>query len=130
MSIVITRTETALTTTAGVFSAMDNIGASSVSSSLVIPSNVNSVKQITISVASDAAEEYVPLVQLSGNSLRDGSAVFTGTGQVSNASAVGSNPNSMTYDTNLSVVSGNTLEIAIATTTVATIDAAVTLQLE
>ena len=130
MSIVITRTETALTTTAGVFSAMDNIGASSVSSSLVIPSNVNSVKQITISVASDAAEEYVPLVQLSGNSLRDGSAVFCGTGQVSNASAVGSNPNSMTYDTNLSVVSGNTLEIAIATTTVATIDAAVTLQLE
>jgi len=130
MSIVITRTETALTTTAGVFSAMDNIGASSVSSSLVIPSNVSAVKQITISVASDAAEEYVPLVQLSGNSLRDGSAVFTGTGQVSNASAVGSNPNSMTYDTNLSVVSGNTLEIAIATTTVATIDAAVTLQLE
>jgi hypothetical protein len=128
MSIVITRTETALTTTAGVFSAMDNIGASSVSSSLVIPSNVSAVKQITISVASDAAEEYVPLVQLSGNSLRDGSAVFCGTGQVS--SAVGSNPNSMTYDTNLSVVSGNTLEIAIATTTVATIDAAVTLQLE
>jgi hypothetical protein len=130
MAIVITRTETALTTTAGVFSAMDNIGASSVSSSLVIPSNVSAVKQITISVASDAAEEYVPLVQLSGNSLRDGSAVFCGTGQVSNASAVGSNPNSMTYDTNLSVVSGNTLEIAIATTTVATIDAAVTLQLE
>ena len=128
MSIVISRSETQLSTTAGVFSAMDNLGASSVSSSFTVPSNVSSVKQITISLSADAAEEFVPMCQLSGNSLRDGSAVFAG--QAFSILTSGAAGNSITYDTNLSVVSGNTLEIAIATTTVATIDAAVTLQLE
>jgi hypothetical protein len=128
MSIVISRSETQLTTTAGVFSAMDNLGASSVSSSLVIPSNVSAVKQITISLCADAVEEFVPMCQLSGNSLRDGSAVFAG--QAFSAITSGAASNSITYDTNLSVVSGNSLEIAITTTSSATIDAVVTLQLE
>ena len=79
MSIVISRSESQLSATTS-FQAMDNLGSSSVSSSFVIPSNVGSVKQITISVCADASEEFVPLVQLSGNSMRDGSAVFAGQG--------------------------------------------------
>ena len=127
MSIVISRSETQLSTTAGVFSAMDNLGASSVSSSFTVPSNVSSVKQITISLSADA-EEFVPMCQLSGNSLRDGSAVFAG--QAFSILTSGAAGNSITYDTNLSVVSGNSLEIGIATTSAATIDAVVTLQFE
>ena len=128
MSIVISRSETQLSTTAGVFSAMDNLGASSVSSSFTVPANVSAVKQITISLSADAAEEFVPMCQLSGNSLRDGSAVFAGQAVI--ASAGGTTSNSISYDTNLNVVSGNSLEIAIATTSAAVIDAVVTLQLE
>ena len=128
MAIVISRSETQLTTTAGVFSAMDNLGASSVSSSFTVPANVSAVKHITISLSADAAEEFVPMCQLSGNSLRDGSAVFAG--QAFSILTSGAASNSMSYDTNLSVVSGNSLEIGIATTSAATIDAVVTLQFE
>ena len=63
-----------------------------------------------------------------GNSLRDGSAVFAG--QAFSILTSGAASNSMTYDTNLAVVSGNSLEIAIATTSAATVDAVVTLQFE
>jgi hypothetical protein len=128
MAIVISRSETQLSTTAGVFSAMDNLGASSVSSSFTVPANVSAVKHITIALCADAVEEFVPMCQLSGNSLRDGSAVFAG--QAFSAITSGAASNSMAYDTNLSVVSGNSLEIGIATTSAATIDAVVTLQFE
>jgi len=37
---------------------------------------------------------------------------------------------SITYDTNLAVVSGNSMEIALAVTDAATVSAVVTLQLE
>ena len=81
MAIVISRSESQLSATTS-FQAMDNLASSSVSSSFVIPSNVSSVKQITISVCADGSEEFVPLVQLSGNSMRDGSAVFQDRGSV------------------------------------------------
>jgi hypothetical protein len=129
MAIVISRSETQLSATTS-FQAMDNLGASSVSSSFVIPSNVSSVKQITISVTADGAEEFVPMVQLSGNSMRDGSAVFAGSAVVNAGSATGTAQNSITYDTNLAIVSGNSMEIGLAVTDASTISAVVTLQLE
>ena len=128
MAIVISRSETQLSATTS-FQAMDNLGASSVSSSFVIPSNVSSVKQITIAVACDNSEEFVPLVQLSGNSMRDGSAVFAGQGLSGFTTTTGAASNSITYDTDLSIVSGNSMEIGLAVTDAATISAVVTLQL-
>jgi hypothetical protein len=124
MAIVISRSESQLSATTS-FQAMDNLASSSVSSSFVIPSNVSAVKQITISTAADGAEEYVPLVQLSGNSMREGSAVFAGE-PVMGAITMGS----ITYDTNLAIVSGNSMEIGLAVTDAATVSAVVTLQLE
>jgi len=123
MAIVISRSETQLAATTS-FQAMDNLGASSVSSSFVVPQNVSAVKQITISTTADGSEEYVPMVQLSGNSLRDGSSVFAGE-PVMGAIALGS----ITYDTDLAIVSGNSMEIGLAVTDAATISAVVTLQL-
>ena len=124
MTIVISRSETQLSATTS-FQAMDNLASSTVSSSFVIPSNVSRVKQITISVTADGSEEFVPLVQLSGNSMQDGSAVFAG------APAMGAIAlAAITYDTDLSVQSGNSMEIAIAVTDAATISAVVTLQLQ
>lgn len=124
MSIVISRSESQLSATTS-FQAMDNLASSSVSSSFVIPSNVSAVKQITIAVTADGAEEFVPLVQLSGNSLEDGSSVFSGA-PVMGAIAMAQ----IQYDTDLSVRSGNSMEIGIAVTDAATISAVVTLQFE
>jgi len=128
MAIVISRSETQLAATTS-FQAMDNLASSSVSSSFVVPQNVSAVKQITISTCADASEEYVPMVQLSGNSLRDGSSVFAGQGVCAFTTTTGATGNTITYDTDLAIVSGNSMEIGLAVTDAATISAVVTLQL-
>ena len=127
MAIVISRTETQLSATTS-FQAMDNLGGASVSSSFTVPTGVSAIKQITFSTCADAAEEYVPLLKVSGNAMRDGDAVFAGAGQVSNASATGSNMNMVQIDTDLAVQSGNSVELSIAVTDAATISAAATVQ--
>jgi hypothetical protein len=127
MAIVISRTETQLSATTS-FQAMDNLGGASVSSSFTVPTGVSAIKSITFSTCADAAEEYVPLLKVSGNAMRDGDAVFAGAGQVSNASATGSNMNMVQIDTDLAVQSGNSVELSIAVTDAATISAAATVQ--
>ena len=126
MAIVVSRSETQLSAT-GAFQALDNLGTSSVSSSFTVPSNVTSIKQISIAVTADAAEEFVPLIKISGNSMRDGDAVFTGMAVVPSGSATGTSNNFCQYDTDLAVQPGNSCEISIAVTDAATISAAVSL---
>ena len=122
MSIVISRSESQLAATAS-FQAMDNLGGASVSSSFTVPTNVSSIKQLTISVTADGAEEFVPLVKVSGNSMRDGDAVFAG------APAMGAIAlATVQYDTDLKVQPGNSCEFSIAVTDAATISAVVTAQ--
>ena len=77
MAIVITRSESQLAAT-GAFQAMDNLGTSSVSSSFTVPTNVSAIKQIAIAVTADGSDEFVPLIKISGNTMRDGDAVFVG----------------------------------------------------
>ena len=124
MSIVISRSETQLAST-GAFQAMDNIGTASVSSSFTVPQNVSAIKSLTISVTADGAEEFVPLVKISGNAMRDGDAGVAG---APSYGAVALMP--LTYETNLAVQSGNSCEFSIATTDNATISAVVTAQFE
>jgi hypothetical protein len=62
--------------------------------------------------------------------MRDGSAVFAGQGLSGFTTSTGAASNSITYDTDLSVVSGNSMEIGLAVTDAATISAVVTIQLE
>ena len=126
MAIVITRSESQLGAT-GAFQALDNLGSSSVSSSFTVPSNVSSIKQISIAVTADAAEEFVPLIKISGNTMRDGDAVFTGMAVVPSGSATGTSNNICMYDTDLSVLAGNSCEISLAVTDDATVSAAVSL---
>jgi hypothetical protein len=68
MAIVITRTETQLSATTS-FQAMDNLGGASVSSSFTVPTGVSAIKSITFSTSADGADEYVPLLKVSGNEL-------------------------------------------------------------
>jgi len=122
MSIVISRSESQLAATTS-FQAMDNLGGATVSSSFTVPTNVSSIKQLTISVTADGAEEFVPLVKISGNSMRDGDAVFSGA-PVMGAIAMAQ----IQYDTDLAVQPGNSCEFSIAVTDAATISAVVTAQ--
>ena len=122
MSIVISRSETQLSATTS-FQAMDNLGGASVSSSFTVPTNVSAIKSLTISVTADGAEEFVPLVKVTGNSMREGDAVFSGA-PVMGAIAMASQQ----YDTDLKVQPGNSCEFSIAVTDAAVISAVVTAQ--
>jgi len=126
MAIVVTRSESQLAAT-GAFQALDNLGTSSVSSSFTVPSGVTSIKQIAMAVTADAAEEFVPMIKISGNAMRDGDAVFTGMAVVPSGSATGTSNNFCSYDTDLAVQPGNSCEISIAVTDDATISSAVSL---
>ena len=128
MAIAITRTSTQTTTTAGVFEALSALGASTVSSSFTVPTNVSSIKSLAISFSVDAVEEFCGLVRISGNAMKDGDAVFNAGGQSAMPSSVGSNMMYVQIDTDLAVQAGNSVEFAIATTSAATVDAVVTAQ--
>ena len=125
MAIVVSRTESGMSLTTS-FAALDNLAGASVSSSFTVPQGVNGIKQVSISMSNDAAEETIGLLKISGNAMRDGDAVFTAAGMVIGATATGNASNSIQCDTDLGVVSGNSVELSLAGTTAATVDAAVT----
>jgi len=125
MAIVVSRTESGMSLTTS-FAALDNLAGASVSSSFTVPQGVSSIKQISISMSNDANEETIGLCKISGNAMRDGDAVFTAAAMVVGATATGNTSNSIQYDTDLGVVSGNSVELSLAGTQAATVDAAVT----
>ena len=125
MAIVVSRTESGMSLTTS-FAALDNLAGASVSSSFTVPQGVSSIKQISISMSNDANEETIGLCKISGNAMRDGDAVFTAAAMVVGATATGTSSNNIQYDTDLGVVSGNSVELSLAGTTAATVDAAVT----
>ena len=125
MAIVTSRSESGMSLTTS-FAALDNLAGASVSSSFTVPQGVSGIKQVSISMSNDAAEETIGLLKISGNAMRDGDAVFTASGMVIGATATGIASNNIQYDTALGVVSGNSVELSLAGTTAATVDAAVT----
>ena len=123
MAIVVTRTEAGLSATTS-FQAMDNLAGASVSSSFTVPQNVSSIKQIAFAVSTDGNDDFAPLLKISGNAMKDGDAVFAGAAISPVGTSTGAVSNMQTYDTDLSVQPGNSVELSIAVTTAATIDAA------
>ena len=125
MAIVISRSESQLSATTS-FQALDNLAGASVSSSFNVPQGVSAIKQVAIATTADGSDEYVPLIKISGNAMRDGDAVMVGPANVASTTATGTSMNFGQYDTDLGVVSGNSVELSIAVTDAATISAAVT----
>ena len=123
MAIVVSRTEAGLSATTS-FQAMDNLAGASVSSSFTVPSNVSSIKQIAFTVSTDGNDDFAPLLKISGNAMRDGDAVFCGAAISPVGTSTGAVSNMQTYDTDLAVQPGNSIELSVAVTTAATIDAA------
>ena len=126
MAIVVSRTESGMSLTTS-FAALDNLAGASVSSSFTVPQGVSGIKQVSISMSNDAAEETIGLLKISGNAMRDGDAVFTAAGMVIGATATGNASNSIQYDTDISVLAGNSCEISLAVTDDATVSVAVSL---
>ena len=125
MAIVISRSESQLSATTS-FQALDNLAGASVSSSFNVPQGVTAIKQVAIATTADGSDEYVPLIKISGNAMRDGDAVMVGPANVASTTATGTTSNFGQYDTDLAVQSGNSVELSIAVTDAATISAAVT----
>ena len=126
MAIVTSRSESGMSLTTS-FAALDNLAGASVSSSFTVPQGVSAIKQVSISMSNDANEETIGLCKVSGNAMRDGDAVFTAAAMVVGATATGNTSNNIQYDTDLGVVSGNSVELSLAGTQAATVDAAVTI---
>jgi len=125
MAVVITRSAANLSATTS-SQALSSLGASTLSSSFNIPVGMSAIKQISISVTSLGVVDYVPLITISGNGMKEGAATFAGMGYCAGASSTASSSNNMVYDTDLPITANNSVEIALAVTTASTVDAAIT----
>ena len=125
MAVVITRSAAGLSATAS-NQALSSLGASTLSSSFNIPVGMSAIKSISISVTSVGTVDFVPLVTISGNGMKEGAASFAGMGYSAGATSTASSNNNLTYDTDLPITANNSVEIALAVTTAATVDAAIT----
>ena len=124
MSLTIARTETQLSATTA-FQAMDNLMASTVSSSFVVPSGVSRLVSAEICTTADGSDEYAVLVRFAGNGMSDGEQYVAGAANVASTTATGTASNYISKDTDFAVISGNSIECSIAVTDAATISATV-----
>jgi len=130
MAIVVTRTEAALSATTS-FQSMNNQFASS-GLSLVVPSGVSQISSIDMGVSSVATgADFCSGFKLTGTALQEGDATFMGPA-ISQAASSGTGVANCVVQTKtaLSVTPGNTIDIQVAVTTAATIDASCTIQFE
>ena len=121
MALTIARTETQLSATTA-FQAMDNLMASTVSSSFVVPSGVSRLVSVEVCSTADGSDEYGCLVRFAGNGMSDGEQYVCCA--AIGATTVGNN-NYVSKDTDFNVISGNSIEMGIAVTDASTISATV-----
>ena len=130
MAIVVTRTEAGRSATTS-FQSMNNQFASS-GLSLVVPSGVSQISSIDMGVSSVATgADFCSGFKLTGTALQEGDATFMGPA-VAQAASSGTGVANCVVQTKtaLSVTPGNTIDIQVAVTTAATIDASCTIQFE
>jgi len=130
MSIVVTRTSAALSATTSFQSMNDQFASSGLS--LVVPTGVSQISSISMGVSGVATgADYCSGFKLTGTALNQGDATFMGPAIAQAASGGTGVANCVTQEkTALSVTPGMTLDIQVAVTTAATIDASCTIQFE
>ena len=130
MSIVVTRTSSALSATTS-FQSMTSQFASS-GLSLGVPTGVSQISSISMGVSGVATgADFCTGYKITGTALQEGDATFMGPA-ISQAASGGTGvANCVVQEkTALGVTSGNTLDLQVAVTTAATIDASITIQFE
>jgi hypothetical protein len=130
MAIVVTRTEAGLSATTS-FQSMNNQFASS-GLSLVVPVGISQISSISMGISSVATgADFCSGFKLTGTALQEGDATFMGPAIAQAASSGTGVANCVVQEkTALSVTPGMTLDIQLAVTTAATIDASCTIQFE
>jgi len=130
MSIVVTRTSAALSATTS-FQSMTSQFASS-GLSLVVPTGVSQISSISMGVSGVATgADFCTGYKITGTALQEGDATFMGPAISQAASSGVGIANCVVQEkTALGVTSGNTLDLQIAVTTAAVIDASITIQFE
>ena len=123
MALTIARTESQLSGTTS-FQAMDNLMASSVSSSFVVPAGVSKLVSLDVAITADGAEECTGLIRLAGNGMSDGEQYVATSAIVNAGSSTGTANNYVSKDTDFNVISGNSIEMSVAVTDAATISVA------
>jgi hypothetical protein len=115
MSLTIARTASQLSATTS-FQGSVSLMSSTVSSSFVVPANVSRIVSIDMAVTADGAEESATLFRCAGNGMGDGEQ-FAVAGAIVNAgSATGTATNYVTKLLDWNVISGNSIELAVAVT--------------
>ena len=130
MSIVVTSTSAALSATTS-FQSMTSQFASS-GLSLVVPTGVSQISSRSMGVSGVATgADFCTGYKITGTALQEGDATFMGPA-ISQAASGGTGvANCVVQEkTALGVTSGNTLDLQVAVTTAATIDASITIQFE
>ena len=107
---------------AGAFTALDEVGSATVSTAAVIPSGVSKIVNVQINAVNDGAEETCPVILFSGNALPGGDTFALGAGM--GASNTG-NSNYTSFDSDIDVISGNSLTISATSLDAATFSIAV-----
>jgi hypothetical protein len=130
MAIVVTRTTAALSATTSFQSMNDQFASSGLS--LVVPSGVSQISQISMGVSTvGTGADLCSGFKLTGTALQEGDATFMGPAIAQAASGGTGVANCVVQEkTALGVTSGNTLDIQMAVTTAATIDASCTITFE
>jgi len=121
LTILRTKDQLAIAT-GGQFTALDEVGSATVSTAAVIPSGVTRIVNIQVSATADGAEEVVPVVLFSGNALPGGDTYQLGAGM--GATTVG-NSNYVSFDSQIDIISGNSLTISATSLDAATMSIAV-----
>ena len=121
LTILRTKDQLAIAT-GGQFTALDEVGSATVSTAAVIPSGVTRIVNIQVSATADGAEEIVPVVLFSGNALPGGDTYQLGAGM--GATTVG-NSNYVSFDSQIDIISGNSLTISATSLDAATMSIAV-----
>ena len=130
MAIVVTRTTAALSATTSFQSMNDQFASSGLS--LVVPSGVSQISSIDMGVSSVATgADFCSGFKLTGTALQEGDATFMGPA-VAQAASSGTGVANCVVQTKtaLGVTPGNTIDIQVAVTTAATIDASCTITFE
>lgn len=107
---------------AGAFTALDEVGSATVSTAAVIPSGVSKIVNVQINAVNDGAEETCPVILFSGNALPGGDTFALAAGM--GASNTG-NSNYTSFDSDIDIISGNSLTISATSLDVATFSLAV-----
>ena len=116
MALTIARTETGATVNTS-FSALDNLLASTVSSSFVVPTGVSSIKHVQFGVATDDVTESCTMLRLSGNGMADGEQYVAGPSNNTIGTSTGAFNGTVSQDVDFKVIPGNSIELAAGATT-------------